>query len=249
MKDIHKQEDVLGHDLVKLKTSQKEIESTTDERLQNLLPFVKKRIQDIYDEQQVLREARCKLKGSVEFANVFTSEGSTFHYLFYVHMSLCTFSILYLLGLYKCVVQNVRGGNMVRKVVSTTAVIFVEQAMRFITQMKPHYARRGPKFRRKWSIYSSVWGTFNNGRLEGIVTLRYYDGSIYEGPYISEEWLDEMGHVSPGGRAENHYGVWKCGDGDTRIFEGHNVDNHFDTLNLQSHYRVTYGNGEIYEVC
>ena len=75
MEGIHKQELVLEHDLLKLKTSQKEIESTTDERLQSLLPFVTKRIGDIFDEQQVLMEKRCSLKSTVDFANVFTSEG------------------------------------------------------------------------------------------------------------------------------------------------------------------------------
>jgi hypothetical protein len=67
--------------------------------------------------------------------------------------------------------------------------------------------------------------------LKGIVTIRYTDGSFYEGPYIGEEWLDAAGRVVEKGRAHNHYGIFQCSDG--RTFEGKMIDNHFDPNNLQ----------------
>ena len=75
----------------------------------------------------------------------------------------------------------------------------------------------------------------------GIVTIFYQDKSIYEGPFISDDWLDDMGRVNPEGRHSNHYGVFKLEDG--RVFEGPLVDNHLDINNLQGYYRVTFPNG------
>ena len=63
------------------------------------------------------------------------------------------------------------------------------------------------------------------------MTIRFLDGSFYEGPYIGEEWIDQNGYTLPKARARDHYGVFKCPDG--RVFEGSNVDNHFDPLNIQ----------------
>lgn len=88
-------------------------------------------------------------------------------------------------------------------------------------------------------------GTFIKGRLDGIVVIHYSDGSFYEGPYIGEEWLDNQGRVQPQGRGATHYGVFKCPDG--RVYEGVLVDNHFDMYNIQSHYKLTLPNGEIYD--
>lgn len=65
--------------------------------------------------------------------------------------------------------------------------------------------------------------------VEGIVTIQYKDGSFYEGPYVEEAAIDAMGCVTlPGARSASHYGIYRTGDG--RIFEGNNVDNHFDQV-------------------
>ena len=37
--------------------------------------------------------------------------------------------------------------------------------------------------------------------------------------------------MRPEGRERNHFGIYTCADG--RVFEGSNVDNHFDPFNLQ----------------
>lgn len=94
----------------------------------------------------------------------------------------------------------------------------------------------------------SCVGTFSKGRISGIVTVRYRDGAVYEGPYIGEEWLDEIGRVRVGASTYNHFGVYHCNEKDKRIFEGKMVNNHFDPNNLQSHYRCYIPNGDIYEV-
>ena len=47
-------------------------------------------------------------------------------------------------------------------------------------------------------------------------------------------WLNDIGQVRPEGRERNHFGMYTCADG--RTFEGHNVDNHFDCMNLQVRY-------------
>jgi hypothetical protein len=100
--------------------------------------------------------------------------------------------------------------------------------------------------RKKWNIYSSIQGTFKKGRLEGIAVIRYNDGSFYEGPYIQEEAIDQMGVTLSLGRPANHYGIYKTADGKT--YEGVNVDNHFDVNNLNSYYRLTLPNNKgIYE--
>ena len=65
------------------------------------------------------------------------------------------------------------------------------------------------------------------------------------GPYLNEMWLNDIGQVRPEGRENNHFGMYTCADG--RTFEGHNVDNHFDCMNLQTHYRMGLPTGETYE--
>lgn len=99
-----------------------------------------------------------------------------------------------------------------------------------MVSVRPHYDPRPQIFRKKWTIYSSLLGTFRHGRVEGIVTIRFNDGSFYEGPYVEEAALDQMGLVSlPGARASDHYGIFRANDG--RVFEGANVDNHFNLVN------------------
>ena len=135
--------------------------------------------------------------------------------------------------------------------------------------------------RRNWNIYNSLIGTFYRGTPKGLVSIRYSDGSVYEGrsfdwaillfdsrsyyylthsilifdthlyirtllpfdwatshigPYLNEMWLNDIGQVRPEGRERNHFGMYTCADG--RTFEGHNVDNHFDCMNLQVRYLI-----------
>ena len=54
-------------------------------------------------------------------------------------------------------------------------------------------------------------------------------GSFYEGPYVEEVSLDSMGcSTLTSARPSDHYGFFQTGDG--RIFEGTNVDNHFNQV-------------------
>ncbi len=76
------------------------------------------------------------------------------------------------------------------------------------------------------------------------MVIRYEDGSFYEGPYVGEEWLSITGEVHPLGRAKNHYGVFCMPDGS--MFEGSNIDNHFDPANIQFNCQLTLKNGEVY---
>jgi hypothetical protein len=97
------------------------------------------------------------------------------------------------------------------------------------------------------------------------VVIKYKDGSVYEGPYVEEKWIDRMGKVPANGRASNHFGemnnvmllnfvtcsefnvsgIYRLPDG--RIFEGKFVDNHFDPWNVQDYHRLKLPSGEIYE--
>lgn len=129
---------------------------------------------------------------------------------------------------------------------SVGAVVVVEHSIPYLVDVCPVYVPRVQTMRKKWTVYSSLQGTMKRGCLEGIVVIRYHDGSFYEGPYISEDAIDLMGHTLPEGRPKNHYGIYKMVDG--RVFEGVNVDNHFDPHNLNSFYRLTLPNNKgIYE--
>lgn len=124
------------------------------------------------------------------------------------------------------------------------AVVIVELSVPYAVEVEPFYVPRKQVMRKKWNTYASIQGCFNKGVLEGLVTIRYTDGSFYEGLYIGEDALDDQGNVCDAVRAKTHYGVYRTGDG--RVFEGSNIDNHFDQFNLQSNYRVTFPNGEQY---
>lgn len=128
---------------------------------------------------------------------------------------------------------------------SISAVVVVEHSKRFVVSVVPIYLPRPQTMRKRWNIYGSLQGTFKKGKVEGLVVIRYYDGSVYEGPYVQEDAMDQMGIVHPSFRAKNHYGVYRLVDG--RVFEGANVDNHFDPNNLQAHYRLTLPDSEVYE--
>jgi len=78
------------------------------------------------------------------------------------------------------VVQNVRCGSIVITKESGTVAVSVELASPYLTKGKPLYIPRPKRKRQKWNLYSCALGTFTDGFLEGIVTLRYHDKSTYE---------------------------------------------------------------------
>ena len=129
-------------------------------------------------------------------------------------------------GIYTCCVENIRGGAIVIQRRSTAVAVTIDRPKRYVMKMWPEFVPRKQVMRKCWTIYQSMLGTFYKGRAAGLVTIRYLDGSYYEGPYVSEEWLDLMGRVPPDAHEKNHYGIFTCRDG--RKFEGQNVDNHFD---------------------
>jgi len=169
------------------------------------------------------RELRIKIKKNIIYCNNFTDE-----------------------GIYYCMVQNYRGGTMKIIRQSIRAVVVVEKSIPYLVDVAPIYIPRVRTIRKKWNIYSSIQGTFSKGLLEGIVVIRYNDGSFYEGPYIPETAIDYRGITLPEAKARNHYGVYTLSDG--RVFEGYTVDNHFDVRNLNSFYRLTLPNKKgVYE--
>ena len=192
------------------------------DRLKILTDDLKIRIHAFETKLQDLREARVSAKSDLPYSNRFSDEGT-----------------------YVCRVTTIRGGSIEVARSSVRAVVVVEQSVPFLANVKPYYRARKQEIRRRWNTYHSIIGTFTMGVLEGLALIRYSDGSFYEGPYIDEKWLDAAGRVRPAARAYNHYGVYRCGDG--RTFEGKMIDNHFDPNNLQSFYRLTLPQGEVYE--
>lgn len=219
---IHEKERIELKELEAYNTSRQEMITSSDPKLRNMVPQIEQNIAETEQRLQILKERRNVMKKSMEFANIYRDE-----------------------GLYECHIENTRGGNIVISKKSRPAVVFVEHSERYKVKVRPVYIQRAQVLRKNWTIYSSIMGTFVRGKVSGLVVVRYNDNSYYEGPYIGEEWLDGMGKVNDLGRTANHYGVYKCFDG--RIFEGINVDNHFDPHNLQSFYRLTLPNGEVYE--
>lgn len=138
-----------------------------------------------------------------------------------------------------------RGGSLKIKRRSVGTVVLVEKPKPYVVEVIPLYTPRAQTVRKKWTIYSSILGTFRNARLEGLCRIRYNDGAFYEGPYVDEEHIDHWGQTLAVARKANHFGLFKHQDG--RVFEGHNVDNHFDSTNLQTFYRVRFPNNEVYE--
>jgi hypothetical protein len=148
-------------------------------------------------------------------------------------------------GVYHCEVSNVRGGSIRIKRISNSATVFICRPQRYLLRVQPNYKSRIQMFRKAWTIYSSLQGFFRNGKIEGIVTIRFLDKSTYEGPYVPEEFLDSTGKVFPSARIKNHQGRFCCTDG--TIFEGELVDNHFDPRNIQLYYRMILPDGGVYE--
>ncbi len=203
-------------------TSKVQMESFQNAKYKALVKDLNEQLHQIEQALQLLREERYFLKQRSEIVNDYPNE-----------------------GIYTCVVQNIRGGSIKMKKTTIGAVVLVERPTPYIVDVIPYYQPRPQTARKKWSIYTSLVGTFIKGRLDGLVLIRYHDGSYYEGPYVPEDCINEHGLCDPERKLPHHYGRYYLADG--RIFEGFNVDNHFDPYNLQLFYRLTLPNGETYE--
>ncbi len=219
---VHKDEAMLVHEVQKLLETKEQLEGKTDAQAFVMYNDTVNRLKECNDAIQLIKEARYSAKIDLKYTNKFTDE-----------------------GIYTCYVQNYRGGDLVSLTKSVRTVVVVEHSIPYLVRVRPEYIPRAPSIRKKWTTYNSIYGTFKKGRVEGIVTICYNDGSAYEGPYVGEEFLDTKGRVIKPGRAKDHYGVFRAPDG--RTFEGPLVDNHFDVNNLQDFYRVRMKNGEVYE--
>jgi len=148
-------------------------------------------------------------------------------------------------GVYVCVVSNVRGGEILRSNKSRPAIIFVDDPIPSVIKVHEEYHLKNRLRRRNWPKYLSLYGWFVEGMVCGDVIVRYNEGSVYDGPYVDERWLDYMGNTVKEAFESDHWGVWLTPD--DIVYEGPRVDNHFDVTNIQGEYRVTYVNGEVYE--
>jgi hypothetical protein len=211
---LHAEEKKRMMELAKHKETMMQMRGSTDKALLAMLPGIEEQVDVAENVLKELRLARYELKTSMQYVNIFQGE-----------------------GIYVCAVMNKRGKSVQIRRNTNRTVIVVENPERYPLKTLPFYNPRKPTRRRKWTIYSSIKGTFIGGRCDGIVTIRYVGGSYYEGPYIGEETIDLMGNVYMPARSSTHWGVYTCADG--RVFEGFNVDNHFDPENIQGSFRVT----------
>ena len=99
-------------------------------------------------------------------------------------------------GVYSCRVENKRGGGAftIRKK-TFKVVVSVNRPYVYVMPMVPEYVPRPEMPRRNWNIYTSLIGTFVRGAPKGLVSVRYSDGATYEGPYVEEQWLNDIGQV------------------------------------------------------
>ena len=160
-------------------------------------------------------------------------------------------------GVYQCVVSNLRGGakpvdrdviyarGTIRHNKTRPAIIFVDDPSPQLIKVREEYHANGRLRRRWWPKYLSIYGWFVDGNICGDAIVRYHEGSVYDGPYVDERWLDYMGNTVHEAFESDHWGVWLTPD--DVVFEGPSVDNHFDVTNVQGEFRVTYQNGEVYE--
>lgn len=226
---IHAAEDMKRKELQKLLDTKHQMLTSGDEQIVKMVPQILEQIGECESLLHEMRIARYEIKGQVQFANRYKGEGSISPALQY-HLTI-------FLGLYICNVMNYRGGTVFIKRRTTATVVVVEETKRYPLITKPFYNPRRKRIRHNWNLYSSIYGTMTAGKIEGIVVIRYVDGSVYEGPYVDESKIDTFGLVPPNARMPNHWGVYTCGDG--RVFEGFNVDNHFDVHNIQGYFKLT----------
>jgi hypothetical protein len=149
------------------------------------------------------------------------------------------------IGIYSCVVSSVRGGSVTIKRISHIVVVAIDKCAPYLVRTYPFYKSRAQKRRSRWTIYQSLQGHFYEGKVRGIVTIRFVDDHFYEGPFVDDEYIRDDGTVPTEARASNHWGIFKANGG--RIYEGPNVDNHFDPENIQGHYICRLPNGDTYE--
>lgn len=220
---INKDEEELSATRMNLISSKIQIENFNNlSKYKNIINDFNERIEDCNQKILNLYHKKFLLKRKVHVVNNYTNE-----------------------GIYTCKVTNIRGGTMKLTKKSLSVVVVVEKPRPFWVDVVPFYQPRPQTIRKKWNFYSSIYGTFTKGRIDGLVLIKYTDGSIYEGPYVPEDLIDNMGRTHRMSRLPDHYGVYKLPDG--RIFEGENVDNHFDPFNLQEFYRLKLVNKEVYE--
>ncbi|GMH76037.1 hypothetical protein TL16_g06949 [Triparma laevis f. inornata] len=152
-------------------------------------------------------------------------------------------------GVYVCVVSNIRGGRwgggIDRANKSRPAIIFVDDPISNVIKVYEEYHLITRLRRRNWPKYLSLYGWFVEGMILGDCIVRYNDGSVYDGPYVDERWIDWMGRTVDEAFERDHWGVWLTPN--DIVYEGPKVDNHFDITNIQGEFRVTYQNGEVYE--
>jgi hypothetical protein len=220
--EMKKKENDLNSRKTGLLASKVQMESFQNAKYKALIRDLNEQLHNIEIALQLLREERYHLKQRTEIVNDYPNE-----------------------GIYTCIVTNIRGGSIKMKKTTIGAVVLVERPKPYVVEVVPYYVPRQQTPRKKWTIYTSLIGTFTKGRLDGLVLIRYNDGSYYEGPYIAEEYVDEFGLSIPDRKLANHYGRYYVSDG--RVFEGFHVDNHFDPHNLQLFYRLILSNGETYE--
>ena len=134
-------------------------------------------------------------------------------------------------GIYHCVVTNIRGGSIPVERKSKIAVVVVEHSVPYMAPVKPYYRPRVQEVREEVDNLSIHTWHLYRGELKGIVTIRYAEGSFYEGPYIGEEWLDAAGRVR---KVEHTTTTVFFTRADGRVFEGKMIDNHFDLI-ISSH--------------
>lgn len=149
-------------------------------------------------------------------------------------------------GVYRCVVSNLRGGGDYKCRASTHGVaVYVTLPPPFSLKVWETYRLRKPVRRRIWDKYGTISGHFEDGHVNGDVVIRYKNGHVYEGPYVEETWLDILGRVVPRGRKSGHWGRWTTPD--KWVYEGRLVDNHFDLDYKQGELRMVKPDGEMYE--
>jgi hypothetical protein len=223
LEGVHQTQRDTEDEILKLQDTRSAMLASADESLRAMIPGIEEQIDTAQEIIKELRIERYKIKSQPAHVNKFKGE-----------------------GVYVCHVTNYRGGTVLIKRKTAPAIVVVERPERYKIQTFPFYTPRRPVRRLRWTIYSSIKGTFTNGKVDGLCTVRYAGGAFYEGPFVSEEAVDLMGEIIPAYRAPNHWGIFIMTDG--RIFEGRTVDNHFDPENIQGYYKLTLPEtNEVYE--
>lgn len=223
---MHETEKKRIFEIEKLYDTLKTMEASKDESLRAMLPEIRGQIDAakvVLQELKIARyEVKCPTGENIYSVNNYVGE-----------------------GIYTCLVMNYRGGSVFIRRKTIPTVVVIEKSTRYPLKTIPFYNPRKQGNRKRWTIYSSLSGHFIDGKIAGIVTIRFVGGYVYEGPYVPEDVVDFSGRVPPQARAPGHWGIFTFPDG--TVYEGVNVDNHFDPENIQGYYRMTKPNKEVYE--